>query len=389
MGSKKIERLKKKRQRRHKKAQNNTNESISIQQVPASAVELAEAMLTPETFECLIDARLTGNPAQAAVYTTPLQGFPTEGDSFAVLSNGNATAIARPPTNFCSTCYSYSNTDLVTLNLQFFLSSNPGSLTFDWKFGTEEFPSPTTAANDFFNVRVNGTSITNFPVNVQNGTFAPPNPDDVCFDNITPTIQTASFDLTPYANQVITLSIQVSDVPDCVWDSAAFIDNLAVEGCIPTSCGACDNTVDFCCSVTVPSAFNVDTESALVGFDTDCLKCVLEPCFINVEVPNPCGDPLLCNVDVNRVRAIGCIPFYVSVTGINGANGSTASFSGKDVACVDNVICLKCLEDDNPCDSEFFNAINVNEPVTVRLDGIDSCGNQMYAVSGTFQLPSC
>lgn len=388
MDPKELKKLKLERQRKHKKAQNTSKESITLQQAPASAMELAEAMLTRETFECLIDATLTAsNSAQAAVYTTSLQGFPTEGDSFVVLSNGNATEIAGPSDNECSTCYS--GTDLLTLNLQFFLSSNPGNLTFEWKFGTEEIPNPSTSFNDFFNVLVNGTSITNFPVNVRNGTFAAPNPDDVCFRGITPTIQTASYDLTPYANQVITLSIQVSDVPDCIFDSAAFIDNLVVEGCIPTSCGPCDHTVDFSCSVTVPPNFNVDPESALVGFETDCLQCVLEPCFINAEIPNPCGDPLRCDVDVNSVRAFGSIPFYVSVIGTNEANGSTAAFSSRGVTCVDNVICLRCLDNENPCAPEFFNAIRVDGPVTVTLDVTDSNGNQIYTVSGTFQLPSC
>jgi hypothetical protein len=385
---KESKKLKLERQRKHKKAQNNSNESISLQQAPASAMELAEAMLSPDTFECLVDATLTAsNPAQAAVYTTSLQGFPTEGDSFAVLSNGNATVVAGSTEEFCSTCYS--GNDLLTLNLQFLLSSNPGNLTFDWKFGTEELPSSTSPVNDFFNVLVNGASITNFPINVRNGTFAAPSPDDVCFNNITPTIQTASFDLTPYANQVITVSIQVSDIFDCIFDSAAFIDNLVVEGCIPTNCGPFDTTVDFFCSVTVPPNFNVDPESALVGFETDCLQCVLEPCFINVEIPNPFGDPLCCDVDINAVRAIGCIPFYVSVKGTNGLNGSTAALSSRDVTCVDHVICLRCQDDENPCDSEFFNAIRVNAPVTVTLDVTDSNGNQIYTVSGTFQLPTC
>lgn len=388
MDPKDLEKLKKERQRMHEeKANSKKKESISVQQTPATALELAEAILSPESLECLLDAALTANnPEQGAVHTTPLQGFPTEGTSFAVLSNGNAAQIAGPASNFCSTCYNDSGVDTVTLNLQFLLSSNPGNLTFDWKFGTEENPR---SRLDFFNVLVNGTPIPGFPVTPQDIVLAPPTPNDVCFNNINPTIQTASFDLSPFANQIITVSFQVADTTDCIFDSAAFIDNLVVEGCIQTSCAPCDDTVNFCCSVVVPPNFTIDTASAQVGFETNCLQCVLEPCFVNVEIPTPCGSPLNCDVDINSVRAVGCIPFYVSVTGTHNQNGSIASFCCQGVTCVDNVICSICLDEENPCAPGFFDTTTVNTPISVKLAGTDPCGNQIYTISGTLRLPAC
>lgn len=391
MDPKDLERLKEERQKMHEEANSEMKESISVQQAQATALELAEAILSPESLECLLNATLTANnPAQAAVYTTPLQGFPTEGTSFAVLSNGNAAQIAGPASNFCSTCYNpigVGEYDTVTLNLQFLLSSTPGNLTFDWKFGTEENPR---ARVDFFNVLVNGTPIPGFPVTPQDLVLAPPNPNDVCFNSINPTIQTTSFDLSPFANQVITVSFQVADtIFDCFFDSAAFIDNLAVEGCVETNCALCDDTVNFCSSVIVPPNFTIDTASAQVGFETNCLQCVLEPCFVNLEIPTPCGGPLNCDVDINSVRAVGCIPFYVSVVGTHNQNGSTSSFCSQGAACVDNVICSICLEGENPCAPGFFDATTVNTPITVRLASTDTCGNRTYVISGTFQLPSC
>ncbi|KAA9012101.1 hypothetical protein [Niallia endozanthoxylica] len=95
MDPKELERMKEERQRRHEEAQNHSHDSVSVQQVPANAFELAAAMLSPEALGCLVDASLTSdNPNQAAVWSTPLQDFPTEGNSFAVLSNGDATQIA-------------------------------------------------------------------------------------------------------------------------------------------------------------------------------------------------------------------------------------------------------------------------------------------------------
>ncbi|KAA9013462.1 hypothetical protein [Niallia endozanthoxylica] len=250
---------------------------------------------------------------------------------------------------------------------------------------------PPITFDDFFNVLINGVPISGFPATVFTSTFVPPSPDDVCFGSVTPT-QTATVDLTPFAGQFITITFQVADVGDCNFDSAAFIDNLVVEGCIPAEllCGTCNNTVDFCQSIIVPPNFSVNTASGTAGIDTDCLQCTLEPCLVNVEIPNPCGDNFRCNVEVNAVRAIGCIPFYISVTATHSTNGSFATFCGKGVTCVDNIICFTCLDADNPCVDGFFDdAFVVPGSIIVTPECVDSCGNQIFTVTGSIQLPSC
>lgn len=213
---------------------NNTDTETTTVNPTTPAIELAQAIISPGTLSCLTGAALSANdPRQSEVFITPLQGFPTNGNSFAILSSGVAADAPGNSAVICSTCFSSSpgpvGFDTVTLNLTFQLPANPGNLTFNWKFGTEEFPS--TIFNDFFNVLINGIPIPDFPVTVNNTVLAPPNPNDVCYDFITPTIQTATFDLTPFAGQMITVTFQVSDVRDCAVDSAAFIDNLQIEGC--------------------------------------------------------------------------------------------------------------------------------------------------------------
>ncbi|MFV8827428.1 hypothetical protein [Alkalihalobacterium sp. APHAB7] len=228
---KKLQRLKEERQRKHKAA--NQVRAVDISPQQATPLELANAIVSPSTLTCLTDATLDAvSPLQAEVFTFPLQGFPTNGDAFAVLSSGIA-AEASESENFCSTCFDEEfgpeEFDTVSLNLTFNLPQNPGNLTFNWKFATGE--SPPTFFNDYFDVLVNGTSINNFPITVNNAVLAPPTPDDVCYSSITPTIQTANFDLSSFAGQSITVTFRVSDVGDCVVDSAAFIDNVRIEGC--------------------------------------------------------------------------------------------------------------------------------------------------------------
>lgn len=199
-----------------------------IQPLQTTAIELARAILTPETLNGLIDAALTAShPAQAHVFTTPILGFPTNGNSFALLSSGDASQATI--TTDCDTCFNAGGMDTVTLNLTFALPLNPGNLTFDWKFATEE--EQPTSYNDFFNVLVNGVPIPGFPQTVNTALLALTDPDDVCYDFSTPAIQTSIFDLSPFAGQVITISLQVSDSEDCSVDSAALIDNLNIEGC--------------------------------------------------------------------------------------------------------------------------------------------------------------
>ncbi|MFC7394388.1 hypothetical protein ACFQRG_15630 [Scopulibacillus cellulosilyticus] len=129
---------------------------------------------------------------------------------------------------YSTTSYNPESVDSVSLNLTFQLPSNPGDLTFDWKFGTNE--DRPTFFNDFFNVLVNGTPIPGFPVTINNAALEPPSPNDICYKLVTPTVQTTAFDLRPFSEQIITVTFEVSDFGDCRVDSAAFIDNLQIQG---------------------------------------------------------------------------------------------------------------------------------------------------------------
>ncbi len=234
---------------------------------PPTPQQLADAIVTPATKSGLVDVTYTGDVSQGAVFTIPLQGFPTQGNSFIVLSNGDVSTTSGTAITFESQIAGgeyipgtdprgspdgLDSYDAVTLSLDFLLPSNPGKLSFDWKFGTEEIPSFNFRYKDYFRADVITTSgftniarlpdntpvtslnmqpYANLPSGISEAPVRPyPTPDDVTFNSVTTNIAKAIFDLTPYAGQTITLAFRVADVRDGTVNSGAFIDNVRIEG---------------------------------------------------------------------------------------------------------------------------------------------------------------
>lgn len=250
----------------------NTHSKPRLRLAQPTTQELANAIVAPASKCCLINSNLDGLPAQGAVFDTPLQGFPTNGNSFIVLSNGLAALTPGVATTFVSQNLggvtlpagdpqgspdNLPSFDVVTLTLTFQLPKcNPGVLSFDWKFGTEENPSFTNTFPDYFRADVTTSSgITNMallpgnlPVTVTNAaafsnapggsSAAPtppfPTPNDVVYNAVTTNIFTATFGLHMFGGETITLAFRVADVNDANFNSAAFIDNVSISGCMQT-----------------------------------------------------------------------------------------------------------------------------------------------------------
>ncbi len=224
---------------------------------------LADAILSQKTKQCLVSSQLigfqnnNGTYPQAEVFTTLLQGFPTNGTSFGLLSSGLASQAPGVATTFVSTDIGGPSADgfydIIRFILTFKLPINPGNLTVDWKFGTEENPTYTYTIPDKFEINVttsggtiniaklpNSTSVNvpnaapfSNPVTGSSETPLPPypSPNDVTYNAVTSNIETASVNLDPYAGETITVEFFVADAVDRILDSAAFIDNLRIEGC--------------------------------------------------------------------------------------------------------------------------------------------------------------
>lgn len=218
----------------------------------------ANAILASSTLPFLGSATFSGASAQAAVFTQPLQGFPTNSGSFLVLSSGVAAQAPGVASTFASNfMFGVSGTspdnlpafDVATLTLTLNVPADARTLQFDFTFGTEENPSYLgIEVQDFFTATINNTTnIALFPngspmtvdnaapfSNTVSGTSEVPtgelpSPNDVVYNAMLRAIRTASFDLVPYRGQSITIAFQIGDVSDDSYDSAVFIDNVRVE----------------------------------------------------------------------------------------------------------------------------------------------------------------
>lgn len=234
----------------------------------ATAEELAEATVSPLTRLCLTDVTFTGQPVQNTVFTTTLQGFPTLGTSYAVLSSGDASLTPGVATTFVSNNVNgptlpagdplgspdgLTSLDVATFSLTFRLPKDPGVLTFDWKFGTEENPTFVGQFADYFRADLltpsgntniallpdgnpvtvtNAAPFSNSPTGTSQNPGPPfPTPNDVTYNAVTSPILSAYADLSCLDCDVVTLQIRVADVIDRLFNTAVFIDNIRISGC--------------------------------------------------------------------------------------------------------------------------------------------------------------
>ena len=233
-----------------------------------TAAQLAAAILTPSTAPLLVSASKTGAAAQFENYTTSIQGFPTDGSSFAVISTGKASSISPGP---CTVFYSFSTNgpsaagwscrgqtcyDIATLKLSLFIPPGATNLSFDWLFGTEENPTYTSTFRDTAKAIVTtSTGSTNILLlpdgkccdvfnaapfsNVVTGSSVNPVgcpvPNDMVYNAVTGQrllplgIYTTTFNVAPYVGENITIELQIGDENDRILDSALFIDNLNIN----------------------------------------------------------------------------------------------------------------------------------------------------------------
>lgn len=239
-----------------------SSQDLPLIKASLTANQLASAILTPETTFLLKSASMTGPADQFEIYSYfPLQGFPTDGYSYAVISNGYASGIAGVATDFysygtggpSSPPYSHrglNSYDIATLSLTLFVPAGANTLSFDWKFATEENPTFVGSFVDW----ARATIITSDgemnvlllpdgkPVDVDNAIpfsnavsgsstdpLPPyPSPNDTVYNAVTG-MYTSTFDVTSLVGETITIDFQVGDENDAVLDSALFVDNLKLK----------------------------------------------------------------------------------------------------------------------------------------------------------------
>jgi hypothetical protein len=212
----------------------------------------------------------SGNPD--AVSTTALAGFPTDGQSYAILSNGDATAASNPNTNVPDSpsgnddqsaadgggnIRGDSDFDVTILRLDLKVPAGANCLGFDFRFLTEEYPefvgqkfndafiaeldtsdwttsgSVISAPHDFaFDQNHNVISVNAAGAATVSATQAA----GTTYDGATQLLH-ASTPVTPGSHS---LYLSIFDAGDAVIDSSAFVDNL-IAG--ETAGGTCESGV--------------------------------------------------------------------------------------------------------------------------------------------------
>ena len=184
--------------------------------------------------------------AGAVVYG--IVGFlaPTEGDTFVILSTGNAQpedfstngGWIGTPDDFLSVDNGNPNGtgpsggeayDIATLNLTLRAPDWAKSLSFDFRFMSEEYPGYVGSDfNDFFSCLWDGTNIafdaTGNIINVNNNFFDPTiTPEGTVFNGTT-VLLTSKVPIT--GGTTFDLNFIVGDIGDSIYDTAVFLDNL-------------------------------------------------------------------------------------------------------------------------------------------------------------------
>lgn len=214
-----------------------------------NAESLAKAVTTQEFFTAVDSVEYFGKKARAEVFSASqsFEGYPTDGDDFGVISTGLAENVQGSPGDSFSTTFDDTPeyipnppvdgtvSDSTTLRLTFTVPEHVETVEFDFAFGTEEIPEYTSSEyQDFFIAEVvypDGTAENaaqlpdGSPVTVANAAPHVSTPAGIKFNRITEKL-TASFNVSDYQGEQLTVNLAVGDVGDSRLDSGILFDGI-------------------------------------------------------------------------------------------------------------------------------------------------------------------
>ena len=245
------------------------------------AMEMAEAVAAPDV--TVLEASATGAAGQCAVLDEPLQDFPTDSGSYVLLSTGDVSDVPAggasgsapeaAATRGDLAVAGHAANDIVTLSITVAVPPDATTLSFDWKFGTDEGFG--TSFQDFFSA--DGLTVTvdsAFPLS-----SCPPVPGDVRLTCMVRRVQTHAIDVTGLSEY--TINMELADELDDVVDSVAFIDNLTFfVRPTPTPCPPGKVPADGGCGTPTPTPSPTLTPAPPAKGNDDFAGVVLVP-----EVP--------------------------------------------------------------------------------------------------------
>jgi uncharacterized repeat protein (TIGR01451 family) len=271
-----------------------------VEPTPAGARTLADAMTASEGL--VTDAGFETVPgsdvALAHGTSDALNEFPTNGPTFAILTNGDVNLADAPNEDEGSGMdllggNARGNTDLdvTVLKVDVDVPEGANCLSFDFKFFSEEFPEyadPESQFNDAFIAELDestwtteGSAISaprNFAFDDDGGvisvkssgvtSMSATEAEDTTYDGATALLR-ANAPVTPGSHS---LYLSVFDQGDGIYDSAVFLDNLTV-GFVPdveTQCASGAKSARFALTLSPSTASNaVGTDHTVTATLTD------------------------------------------------------------------------------------------------------------------------
>ena len=350
--------------------------AVGLQGLCATPQELAEGILSPEQWVLLLDSGLEGDAQQAALIGVPLQGFPTSGTEFVVLSSGVASDVAGtsgqgiagvdgPLSVPGGSPDGYDAYDVVRLSIELELPGNADQLSFQFAFGTEENPSWIGSMyQDYFTAYVydsRGALIGNAGLLPNGQTVTvdhadpysnqPPVPDNVRYNAVTAGPLVGDIDVSALAGDTLTIVFEVGNASDSTSESAAFLDALRVLFC--------------------------SIQTAVDRADPGAVLDIWPDTYVeNVTIWKPLtldgGDPLLCTIDGNHLGdtvMVRDVDVTIRNFEITGGNDGVETSSN-------NTAIENCLIYDN-----LGNGIDLSNSDVARIGGneiYDNLGNGIH-----------
>ncbi len=215
--------------------------------VTRSATNEALAILEGDFKDYLVGATFNGVDEQVLIATKPVLGFSIDGNSYLILSSGDARYVigtreydvedmggvhieSDPVTG--REAY-----DVATLKITLKVPEGATTLSFKWRFLTDEFPEDNYFQDYFYSYVVfpDGNKVT--MATLPNGMIPHVGPiaeyvrettsgDGVYLEYVTTSTFVARVDVSGYQGKTITLVLQVADVGDEWVDTAVLIDDL-------------------------------------------------------------------------------------------------------------------------------------------------------------------